>query len=225
MDMKRITIYGILLMMALTMQAQTSAKAKERVAEVRKLYTEAKERMAYNDQEDYPAKSNMEVTYNYMAPGAGPIKHYIKYYMDAVDDEEGLLLGHKPYFVSDSYNSGARKLYEEYLLDEETGKLVFAYAYEENGDASKNEGRYYFYKDGSLAHKDVKVNTEWGAFFDEKMPDGSVVHAFARRISTNPVTGSVAIALAVLSISDPDEGETYADIAHGGNLLHPYIFL
>ena len=32
--------------MALTMQAQTSAKAKERVAEVRKLYTEAKERMA-----------------------------------------------------------------------------------------------------------------------------------------------------------------------------------
>ena len=168
MDMKRITIYGILLMMALTMQAQTSAKAKERVAEVRKLYTEAKERMAYNDQEDYPAKSNMEVTYNYMAPGAGPIKHYIKYYMDAVDDEEGILLRHKPYFVSDSYNSGARKLYEEYLLDEETGKLVFAYAYEENGDASKNEGRYYFYKDGSLAHKDVKVNTEWGAFFDEK---------------------------------------------------------
>jgi diguanylate cyclase (GGDEF)-like protein len=56
-------------------------------------------------------------------------------------------------------------------------------------------------------------NNENRAFFDEKMPDGSVVHAFARRISTNPVTGSVAIALAVLSISDPDEGETYADIA------------
>jgi diguanylate cyclase (GGDEF)-like protein len=56
-------------------------------------------------------------------------------------------------------------------------------------------------------------NNENRAFFDEKMPDGSVVHAFARRISTNPVTGSVAIALAVLSISDPDERETYADIA------------
>ena len=166
--MKRITIYGILLLMALTMQAQTSAKAKERVAEVRKLYAEAKERMAYNDQDDYPAKSNMEVTYYYMAPGAGPIKHYVKYYIEAVDDEDGMLVGHRPYFVSDSYNSAARKIYEEYLLDEATGKLVFAYAYQDNGDGSKSEGRYYFNKDGCLAHQDVKESAEWGAFFDEK---------------------------------------------------------
>lgn len=56
-------------------------------------------------------------------------------------------------------------------------------------------------------------NYENRTFFDEKLPDGSVVHAYARRISTNPITGSVAIALAVLSISEPSEGETYADIA------------
>ena len=49
--------------------------------------------------------------------------------------------------------------------------------------------------------------------YDEKMPDGSVVHSFARRIGTNPVTGSIAVAVAVLSISEPSEGETYADIA------------
>lgn len=166
--MKRITIYGILLLMALTMQAQTSAKAKERVAEVKKLYAEAKERMAYNDQEDYPAKSNMEVTYYYMAPGAGPIKHYVNYYIDSKETDEGEILGYRTYFFSDSYDSGARKIYEEYLLDEESGKLIFAYAYEQNGDGSKNEGRYYYHKDGSLAHKDVKVNAEWGAYFDEK---------------------------------------------------------
>ena len=51
------------------------------------------------------------------------------------------------------------------------------------------------------------------AFFDDKLPDGSVVHAFVRRIGSNPVTGSVAVALAVLSVSAPTEGETYADIA------------
>ena len=51
------------------------------------------------------------------------------------------------------------------------------------------------------------------AFFDQKMQDGSVVHSFARRISVNPVTGSTAVALAVLSISEPDESTTYADIA------------
>ena len=45
------------------------------------------------------------------------------------------------------------------------------------------------------------------------MPDGSLVHAFARRISVNPVTGSTAVALAVLSITEPDESTTFADIA------------
>ena len=51
------------------------------------------------------------------------------------------------------------------------------------------------------------------SFYDEKLSDGSTVHAFARRVSTNPVTGSVAVAAAVLSISDPDQDTTYADIS------------
>lgn len=51
------------------------------------------------------------------------------------------------------------------------------------------------------------------AFFDEQMPDGSVIHAFARKISVNPVTGTAAAAIAVLSISEPNEGATYAEIA------------
>ena len=148
--------------------AQVSAKAKARVAEVRKLYTEAKEAMAYNDQEDYPAVSNMETTYYYMAPGAGPIKHYIKYYLNTEETDEGVILGYHPYFVSDSYNSGGRRIYEEYLFDSKTGRLVFAYAYEENGDATKNEGRYYYYKEGGLAHKDVQIRTDWGTFFDDE---------------------------------------------------------
>lgn len=41
------------------------------------------------------------------------------------------------------------------------------------------------------------------AFYDEKMPDGSVIHSFARMIGTNPVSGEIAIAVAVLSITDP----------------------
>ena len=50
-------------------------------------------------------------------------------------------------------------------------------------------------------------------FFDYRMPDGSVIHLFARRIAVNPVTGSAAVAIAVLSITEPDEKTTYADIA------------
>jgi hypothetical protein len=51
------------------------------------------------------------------------------------------------------------------------------------------------------------------AFFDEQMPDGSVIHAFARKIAVNPATGNAAAAVAVLSISEPNEGATYAEIA------------
>lgn len=51
------------------------------------------------------------------------------------------------------------------------------------------------------------------AFYDEKMPDGSVVHSFVRSISTNKVTGISAATIAVLSISEPDEDASYAEIA------------
>ena len=51
------------------------------------------------------------------------------------------------------------------------------------------------------------------ALYYEKMPDGSVIHSFARRVSINPVTGNIAVAVAVLSISNPAEGESYGDIA------------
>ncbi len=50
-------------------------------------------------------------------------------------------------------------------------------------------------------------------FFDERMSDGSVVHCFARRIDVNPVTGSTAVAVTILSVSEPDESTTFADLA------------
>ena len=51
------------------------------------------------------------------------------------------------------------------------------------------------------------------SFYDEQMPDGSVVHSFARRVGIDPVTGNIAVMIAVLSITAPDEGTTYAGIA------------
>lgn len=43
------------------------------------------------------------------------------------------------------------------------------------------------------------------AIFDGPMPDGSRGHTFARRIAVNPITGSKAVAIAVLSVSEPNE--------------------
>lgn len=50
-------------------------------------------------------------------------------------------------------------------------------------------------------------------FFDENLPDGSMAHSFARRLDRNPLTGKTAIAIAVLSISQPGDEATYAQIA------------
>ena len=68
---------------------------------------------------------------------------------------------------------------------------------------------------GPFMNNVVKTCCEQGqrAFYDERMPDGSIVHSFARRIAANPVTGSVAVAIAVLSVSEPEENTTYAEIA------------
>ena len=56
----------------------------------------------------------------------------------------------------------------------------------------------------------VKTCCEQGlrSFYDEKMPNGCVVHSFARRVSVNPVNGSIAVAIAVLSITDPNSTPT-----------------
>ena len=51
------------------------------------------------------------------------------------------------------------------------------------------------------------------AFVDEEMEDGSIVRSFVRRIAVNQVTGTESVAIAVLSITPPDENTTYADIA------------
>ncbi len=57
------------------------------------------------------------------------------------------------------------------------------------------------------------IAEESRAFFDDTLPDGSTARAFARRISTNPVKGTSAAAVAVLSVAEPSEGASYASIA------------
>ena len=75
--------------------------------------------------------------------------------------------------------------------------------------------------------KTVRQCCETGsrAFFDEKMPDGTVVHQFIRRIGVNPVSGKTAVAIAVLSVNEPDEGATYAEIARAlaGDYYNIYV--
>ncbi len=50
-------------------------------------------------------------------------------------------------------------------------------------------------------------------FFDGKLSDGSAVHVIINRVGMNPVTNATAVSIVVLSITEPGESTTYADIA------------
>ncbi len=63
--------------------------------------------------------------------------------------------------------------------------------------------------------KTVKQCCQTGSpmLIDEPMRDGSLAHSLIRRVGVNPAKGTAAVAIAVLSVSNADEGTTYSNIA------------
>ena len=60
---------------------------------------------------------------------------------------------------------------------------------------------------------------------DEKIGENTTVHSFIRRVAVNPVTGTAAIAVAVLAVMEEDQnaGASYANIARA--LSSDYVYL
>jgi hypothetical protein len=133
---------------ALTVGAQSTPVTKARVAEIRKLYTQAKQDIANAQKkakEGAPANETV-VNSNYMLPGNGPGKCATHYYYTLKEDENLGRFFFTPYFITNSYNVAAHKYYQEFLYDKE-GNLVFYY--EKNNQSGKDEEtRFYFAQDG-----------------------------------------------------------------------------
>ena len=94
-------------------------------------------------------------------------------------------------------------------------------------DVSDSEQEYSVLKDGhgSDIMKAIEQcrSNENRAFIDEELEDGSVVHSFLRRIVRNPVSGKDSFAMAVLSVTPPDDSTTYEDIAK--TLAADYVWI
>ena len=127
--MRRTSLLIVILLSVLTVQAQDA-----RLAQIRKLYAEAKESMENRKKAEIPP-NDMVVSSNYMAPGAGPIKDVTHYYY------QGETVVYTPYFITRKYNVGARDYYEEFLF--EKGGLVLYFCKSE-----KDETRYYWGPNG-----------------------------------------------------------------------------
>lgn len=140
--MRKIILLMLLLSLTGTMQAQNA-----QVANIRKMYAEAKEVMANKKKAELPPDETV-VTSNYMAPGAGPIKDVTHYYYSGEFDENLGNVYYTPYFITRKYNVGAREYYEEFLFDK--GGLVFYFNKSQN-----DETRYYWGPNGFF-HEVVK---------------------------------------------------------------------
>lgn len=164
--MKKIVLSIILCLCALgSVQAQNA-----QVANIRKMYAEAKEIIANKKKAEVPPDETV-VTSNYMAPGAGPIKDVTHYFYSGEYDENLRNVYYTPYFITRSYNVGARDFYEEFLFDK--GSLVFYFSKSQN-----DETRYYFGA-GGFFHEVIKGEKQMDEVFVSRLAN-DLVEAFHR---------------------------------------------
>lgn len=160
-----------LLLMVLCLCALSSVQAQNaQVAQIRKQYAEAKEIIANKKKAEVPPDETV-VTSNYMAPGAGPIKDVTHYFYSGEYDENLRNVYYTPYFITRSYNVGARDFYEEFLFDK--GSLVFYFSKSQN-----DETRYYFGA-GGFFHEVIKGEKQMDEVFASRLAN-DLVEAFHR---------------------------------------------
>ena len=164
--MKKIVLSIILCLCALgSVQAQNA-----QVANIRKMYAEAKEIIANKKKAEVPPDETV-VTSNYMAPGAGPIKDVTHYFYSGEYDENLRNVYYTPYFITRSYNVGARDFYEEFLFDK--GSLVFYFS------KSQNDETRYYYGGGGFFHEVIKGEKQMDEVFASRLAN-DLVEAFHR---------------------------------------------
>ena len=164
--MKTFVLSMVLCLCALgSVQAQNA-----QVAQIRKLYAEAKEIMAKKQKAEVPPDETV-VTSNYMAPGAGPIKDVTHYFYSGEFDENLGNVYYTPYFITRSYNVGARSYYEEFLFDK--GSLVFYF------NKSQNDETRYYWGSGGFFHEAIKGQKMMDEVFASRLAN-DLLEAFHR---------------------------------------------
>ena len=163
--MRKISFLLLLFVFAGTLQAQNA-----QVAQIRKMYAQAKETMAQKKKTELPPDETV-VTSNYMAAGAGPIKDVTHYFYSGDFDETLGNQYYTPYFITRKYNVGAREYYEEFLFDK--GSLVFYF------NKSQNDETRYYWAPGGFFHQDVKGQKMMDEVFAARLAN-DLLEAFNR---------------------------------------------
>lgn len=130
------------------------------LAQIRKLYAEAKQAIEDRKKAEIPLNETV-VTSDYMAPGAGPIKDVTHYFYSGEFDENLGNVYYTPSFITRKYNVGAREYYEEMLFDK--GSLVFFFM------KSQNDETRYYWGAGGFFHEVVKGEKQMDEVFAARL--------------------------------------------------------
>ena len=168
--MGRKYLIGLSLMMCCLSFCVCVQAQNAQVTNIRKMYAEAKQRMADKKKAEVPLDETV-VTSNYMAPGAGPVKDVTHYYYSGEFDENLGNVYYTPYFMTRSYNVGARNYYEEFLFDK--GSLVFYFC------KSQNDETRYYWGSGGFFHEDIKGQKQMDEVFASRLAN-DLTEAFHR---------------------------------------------
>lgn len=167
--MRRIACLLACMCVLLVAHAQNSPAAKACVAEVRKMYQEAKEMMAESDKHE-EMQNDMVVTISSMEAAIGrQVTTYHYYFLNDYEEKLSTYVS-RPYFVTRSFNVAPRKYYEEYMYDFATATLRFAFMQWEDISGKVVEERYYFDKNDRLVWHMLKN-------IDEARPAEDIKHA------------------------------------------------
>ena len=149
--MNRFLTASVTLLLAVSVNA--AGQVKDAVKDIRAKYNEAKEIIARSRDKEAPLEMKNEMTLNLYRnlPGSGPQKETVEgfFFLDYTEDNEYVS---SLYLVRSSYNFAARKYYEEYLYDFETGELLFCLKDHDTYFAGEDfhcQQRFYF-SDGEI---------------------------------------------------------------------------
>lgn len=151
---RKVLLLTLFIFSCITLQAQSSPQAKARVAEIRKMYADAKDLVEKNGKGNTP-RSDTEIVSQYVVPGTGPTKEVIHYYYELQTDEDLGVPFYQSYLITRKYNVAAREFYQEFLYDKKSHEVVFAFLQEKLPNGSANETRYYWGESG-MVHEAVK---------------------------------------------------------------------
>ena len=158
--MRRVMALVVAAIVCVGMSGQDTKEARERVSEIRKMYSEAKTMSSENVKHD-ETRNDLEISVRQNVPGIGYQKMSIRmYYQPGEFDNDRGVADYYPYLITAKYNVAARDFYEEYLYDMTEHELVFVFRKFTDVDGTPTEVRYYWGKDGKIVHKALKGKNE-----------------------------------------------------------------